>query len=129
MGVYEGVLRALKLTGTGFDVSRERFSTISKQAKAFGAGIKAATALEQVKGDYLDYQNQLETTQQKGVSLEVSQVKTATDRNVALHSQSEMDEKLKQAEIATDLSRQKTQEKQSQLSEFKKQLGAYLPAS
>lgn len=129
MGIYEGSTRALKLVGAGFDLSRERFTVIGKQAKAFGSGIKAATALEQVKGDYLDYQSQLETTQQKGVTLEVSSAKTIIDRNVAVHSQSEMDEKLKQAETSADLSRQKTQEKQSQLSEFKKQLGAYLPAS
>jgi mannitol-specific phosphotransferase system IIBC component len=50
--------------------------------------------------------------------------------NVAgLHSQTEMDEKLKQAQTSADLARQKTQEKQSQLSQFKKQLGEYIPAS
>ncbi len=129
MRIYEGSTRALNLIGAGLDLSRERFTAISKQAKAFGAGIKAATALEQVKGDYLDYQNQLETTQQKGVTLENSQAKTTNDRNVAIHSQTEMDEKLKQAQTSADLARQKTQEKQSQLSEFKKQLGEYIPAS
>jgi hypothetical protein len=46
MGIYEGTQRALKLTGAAFDTTRERFTTLGKQAKAFGAGVKAATEFE-----------------------------------------------------------------------------------
>jgi len=69
MTIYEGTQRALKLTGAAFDTTHERFTVIGKQAKAFGAGIKAATEFEKVKGDYLDYQGQLENNEQKGISL------------------------------------------------------------
>jgi hypothetical protein len=72
MTIYEGTQRALKLTGAAFDTTRERFTVLGKQAKAFGAGIKAATEFERVTGDFLDYQGQLETNQQKGINLEVS---------------------------------------------------------
>jgi hypothetical protein len=101
--IYQGGIRALKLTGLGFDLTREKFTVIGKQAKAFGTGIKTATALEAVKGDYLDYQSQVETTSQKSITLG-------------------MDEKLEQARIAADLAAQQTKEKQSGLDQFRKQL-------
>jgi hypothetical protein len=125
MGIYEGTQRALKLTGVAFDTTRERFTVVGKQAKAFGAGIKAATEFEKVKGDYLDYQGQLETNQQKGINLEVSQHKTVTDRTTAVHTTASLDEKLKQAEIAAELARVSTQDKQNKLDEYRKSLGQY----
>ena len=42
MGIYQGAIRALQLEGAAFDMTRERFVTTGKQAKAFGAGVKAA---------------------------------------------------------------------------------------
>jgi len=125
MGIYEGTQRALKLTGAAFDTTRERFTVVGKQAKAFGAGIKAATEFEKVKGDYLDYQGQLETNEQKGIGLGVSQHKTVTDRTAAVHTTASLDERLKQAEIAAQLARATTEDKQSKLDEYRKSLGQY----
>ncbi len=120
--IYQGAIRALKLTGSAFDVTREKFTVIGKQAKAFGAGIKAATALEAVKGDYLDYQSQVETTSQKSIALGTNQHRTTTEQTKAGYSQQEMDEKLEQARIAADLAAEQTKEKQSGLDQFRKQL-------
>lgn len=125
MGIYEGTQRALKLTGAAFDTTRERFTVVNKQAKAFGAGIKAATEFEKVKGDYLDYQGQLETNEQKGISLGVAQHKTVTDCTAATYNTISMDEKLQQAEIEAQLNQAKTQDKQNKLEEFRKSLGQY----
>ncbi len=125
MTIYEGTQRALKLTGAAFDTTRERFTTLGKQAKAFGAGVKAATEFERVKGDFIDYQGQLQTNEQKGIALGVSQHKTVTDRSAATHKTADMDEKLKQAEIAAELARATTQDKQNKLDEFRKSLGEY----
>ena len=125
MGIYEGTQRALKLTGAAFDTTRERFTTLGKQAKAFGAGVKAATEFERVKGDFLDYQNQLQTNEQKGLTLDVSRHKTTTERSAAVHTTASMDEKLKQAETAAELARAQTRDKQSKLDEFRKSLGEY----
>jgi hypothetical protein len=125
MTIYEGTQRALKLTGAAFDTTRERFTTLGKQAKAFGAGVKAATEFERVKGDFIDYQGQLQTNEQKGIALGVSQHKTVTDRTAATHKTADMDEKLKQAEIAAELARATTQDKQNKLHEFRKSLGEY----
>jgi len=125
MTIYEGTQRALKLTGAAFDTTRERFTVIGKQAKAFGAGIKAATEFEKVKGDYLDYQGQLETNEQKGISLGVSQHKTVSDHTAATFDTTTMDEKLKQSELAAELARANTRDKQNKLDEFRKSLGEY----
>src|SRR4028119_474049 len=125
MTIYEGTQRALKLTGAAFDTTRERFTTLGKQAKAFGAGVKAATQFERVKGDFLDYQNQLQTNDQKGITLDVSRHKTTTERTVAVYTTASMDEKLKQAETAAELARAQTRDKQNKLDEFRKSLGEY----
>ncbi|MBD2341972.1 hypothetical protein H6G64_34135 [Calothrix sp. FACHB-156] len=127
IAIYEGAQRALKLTGSAFDTTREKFNVIGKQAKAIGAGILAATEIEKVKGNFLDYQTQLEVTQQKGVNLDVAQTKTFTDRNIAVHTKTDLAERLKQAQIKAQESAAKTLEAQGKLNAFKQQLGEYLP--
>jgi len=125
MTIYEGTQRALKLTGAAFDTTKERFTALGKQAQAFGSGIRAATQFEKVRGDFLDYKAQLETNEQKGIVLDVSQHKTTTDRAKAIHDKSSLDEKLKQSEVAAELARAQTRDKQNKLDEFRKSLGEY----
>ncbi|MBW4565994.1 MAG: hypothetical protein KME32_33940 [Mojavia pulchra JT2-VF2] len=129
MAIYEGAQRALKLTGAAFDTTREKFTVIGKQAKAIGAGIIAATEIEKVKGNFLDYQTQLEVTQQKGITFDVAQTKTVTDRNIAIHTKTDLAEKLKLAEIKSQESAAKTLLAQGKLNAFKQQLGKYLSNS
>ena len=128
-GIYKGAQRALKLTGDAFDTAREKFSTVIKQAKAYGEGVKSATEFEKVRGNYIDYLNQLQTNEQKSIALDVSQHKTTTDLSKATYSKSEMDEKLKQAEIAAEKAQEETKQKQSDLDAFRKQLGTLAKAS
>ncbi len=125
MTIYEGTQRALKLTGAAFDTTKERFTALGKQAQAFGSGIRAATQFEKVRGDFLDYKAQLETNEQKGIVLDVSQHKTTSDRAKAIHDKSSLDEKLKQSEVAAELARAQTRDKQNKLDEFRKSLGEY----
>lgn len=124
MSIYEGGIRALKLTGTGLDLTRERFVVEGKRAKAFGAGIKAATEFERVEGDFLDYQNQLEINSQKGITLAQSQHRTKTTELIRIETEAELNEKLAQARIATELAKETTADKQSKLDEFRKQIKA-----
>ncbi|MBD2303606.1 hypothetical protein [Nostoc sp. FACHB-190] len=121
--VYEGAVRALKLYGLAFDVTKEKFNVVGKHAKAFDAGIVAATELEKVRGHYLDYQNQQEITTQKSVTLDVSKFKTITDTSTAIHTKDELSQKLKQAELKAQETRFKTLETQDKLASFKEQLG------
>ena len=122
MRIYQGAIRALQLTGTAFDVTRERFTTRGKKAKAFGAGVKAATEFERVKGDYIDYLTQLETTTQKESGLSLAQKRTQFVLDSAVESASEMDEKLDIARLGAELARLQRQDKQTKLDEFRKQL-------
>ncbi len=120
--IYQGGLRAIKLTGMGFDLAKERFVTLRKKVSAFGSGVKLATEVEKVKGDFLDYLNQGETNKQKNVALGVSQHKTTTDTQKAIYDVQSMDEKLEQSRIAAELAKAQTTEKLSGLQEFQKQL-------
>lgn len=126
MKLYEGATRALKLTGAALDLTREKFSVIGKHSKAIGAGIQAATEIEKVKGNYLDYLNQKEITTQKSVTLDINQIKTVTDTNIAIHSKDELTQKLRQAELKAEELRLKTVESEGKLTSFKAQLGDYL---
>ncbi|QHG21073.1 hypothetical protein [Nostoc sp. ATCC 53789] len=126
MKIYEGATRSLKLTGAALDLTREKFTVIGKHSKAFDAGIQAATEIEKVKGNYLDYLNQKEVTTQKSVALDVSQVKTIADTNISVYSKDELNQKLLQAQIKAEELRLKTVESQGNLASFKAQLGDYL---
>ncbi|MBD2731874.1 hypothetical protein H6G96_37800 [Nostoc sp. FACHB-892] len=126
MKIYEGATRSLKLTGAALDLTREKFTVIGKHSKAFGAGIQAATEIERVKGNYLDYLNQKEVTTQKSVSLDVSQVKTIADTNISVYSKDELNQKLVLAEIKAEELRLKTIESEGKLTSFKAQLGDYI---
>ena len=122
MSIYQGSIRALQLTGTAFDVTRERFTTEGKKAKAFGAGVKAATEFEKVKGDYLDHLTQLETNTQKESNLSLAAKRTQFVLDLAVESETEMTEKLETARLGSNLARLQRQDKQSKLDEFRKQL-------
>jgi hypothetical protein len=120
--VYQGGLRALKLTGMSFDLAKERFTTLRKKVGAFGSGVKLATEVEKVKADLLDYLNQGETNKQKNIALGVATHKTTTDTQKAVYDVQSMDEKLEQSRLATEMATLQTQEKLSGLNEFQKQL-------
>jgi len=122
MYTYQGAIRALKLTGTAFDVTRERFTTEGKKAKAFGAGVKAATDFEKVKADFIDYQTQLETNTQKESGLSLAIKRTQFVQDMAVESEAEMTEKLESAKVGAEMARLQRQDKQSKLDEFRKQL-------
>lgn len=123
--IYQGSIRAAKLTGMAFDLVKERLTTSGKQVDAVRAGVKLATKVEGAKGDFIDYLNQVETTSQKNIALGVNQHKTATDTQKAVYDTQTMDEKLEQSKIAAELARLQTEEKMSGLSEFQKQLSGH----
>ena len=123
-GIYQGGIRALKLTGLSFDLTKERFTTLRKKVSAFGSGVKLSTEIEKVKGDFLDYLNQGETNKQKNIAYSVASHKTSTDGQKAVFDTQTMDEKLEQSRIAADLAKAQTQEKLSGLTEFQKQLSS-----
>jgi hypothetical protein len=121
-GIYQGGIRALKASGLSFDLTKERFTTLKKKVSAFGSGVKLATEVERVKGDFLDYLNQGESNKQKNIALNVATHKTATDSQKAVYDVQTLDEKLEHARIAADMATAQTQKHLSGLTEFQKQL-------
>jgi hypothetical protein len=129
VAIYSGGIRALQSIGLAYDLTREKFTVIGKRAKAVGAGYKSLTEIEKATGDYLDYQNQTETTAQKATSLDVSRHKTLTESQSAVHSKTQLDEKLKQASLDAQRASLVTQDKQNKLLEFQKELGVIAVAA
>lgn len=128
MAIYEGGMRALDLTGAAFDLTGKKFTVLGKQAKAFGAGVQAATEFEKVRGNYTDYLNQLEVNAQKGVALDVNQTKTTSDRTKAGYTKEEISQKEEQARLSSEKAKLDTQKKQAEFDGLKAELGA-LPAA
>ena len=120
--IYDGGMRALQLTGKAFDLTSLRFQVEGKKAKAFGAGVQAATAFEKVKGDLTDYQIQLQNNQQKNIELGTAKLRTTTAEQIAEETEKELNERLAQAKAGAELAQLQTQEKQTKLAEFKLQL-------
>lgn len=129
VAIYSGGIRALQSIGLAYDLTREKFTVVGKRAKAVGAGYKALTDIEKATGDYLDYQNQAETTAQKAISLDVSRHKTLTESQSAVHSKTQLDEKLKQASLDAQRASLVTQDKANKLLEFQKELGVIAVAA
>jgi ribosomal protein L19E len=126
MGIYQGAIRALQLEGAAFDMTRERFVTTGKQAKAFGAGSKSGNRVSR------KYEATSWITKRKLRSMNRRELfwmcRSTRLRQIAalrLTNTADMDEKLKQAEIAANLARATTQDKQNKLDEFRKSLGEY----
>jgi hypothetical protein len=85
---------------------RERFTTLGKQAKAFGAGVKAATEFERVKGDFLGLsRTSYRANEQKGIALDVSQYKRQANRAKSFTTRKVWMKRLEQAEVSAELAR------------------------
>lgn len=120
--IYEGGIRAVKSYGLAFDLTKERFVTSRKKVSAIGAGVKLATEIRKVQGDYIDFLNIGEANNQKLVSLGVSQHKTITDSQKAQYDIRSLDEGLEQSRIKAEDAATKTLEAANKLAEFQKQL-------
>lgn len=121
--IYQEAQNAVKLYGASFDLQREKFNAIGKFNKAVGAGISAAIEGEKVKGQWLDYQSQMQLTQQKNISLNSSIATSQFNQKLAQLDAQTLDQKLQQAMLKADQEKLKTQQLQGQLIEFQKLLG------
>lgn len=124
--IYTEATNALKLYQQSLDLSKEKFTTISKHSRALGSGVSAATDVEKVRGQVLDYLSQKESTNQKGLSLGTAINTTATNQKLAEFDQVGLQQKLEQAAIKSESERLKTIQEQTKLQEFKQLLGEYV---
>lgn len=120
--IYDGASRALDLTAHSLDLTTKRFGVFSKQSKAIGAGLKALTAIETAKTDYLDWQSSIESLKQKQTGLDVSRHQTSQGELAAVHLKTELDERLHQAQIRAETAELKTHQALQALNEFRASL-------
>ncbi len=124
-GIYEGGIRALQLHGLAFDLTREKFNVVGKQAKAFTAGFSALTEQEKAKGAYLGYQAQTQVTQQQGMNYQAESHRTLRESEALPHLKTQLDEALKQQEAKANMAKAKTSEMLDKLTQFQKAIGQY----
>lgn len=125
-GIYEGGIRAAQLTGLAMDLSREKFTVVSKQAKAVTAGFTALGDQEKAKGALLDYHTQQEVMQQKGLLYQLSAHKTSTETQAFPYAIVQLDEALEQQRIKAELAKAKREEAAANLNAFQQSLGKFL---
>lgn len=121
--IYKGAINASKAEGLNYDLKKEVFVTQGKEADAFGAGIKTATKFEKVKGEYFDYQSQLETNKQKESDLGVAQYNTVQGAAKATYLKTITEESVNQARINSELAKTETLNKQKKLIETQARYG------
>lgn len=122
--IYEGGIRAVKSYGLAFDLTKERFITSRKKVGAIGAGVKLATEIRKVQGDYIDFLSIGEANNQKLIGLGVAQHKTITDTQKAQYDMQTLDEGLEQSRLKAEDAATKTLEAANKLTEFQKQLSS-----
>ena len=124
-GIYEGGIRALQLHGLAFDLTREKFNVVGKEAKAFTAGFSALTEQEKAKGAYLGYQAQTQVTQQQGMNYQAESYRTVRESEALPHLKTQLDETLKQQQLKAQMAQAKTSEMLDKLTAFQKAIGQY----
>jgi hypothetical protein len=124
--LYKRAINAVKLTGSCFDLYRERYNTEGKYYKAVTSGVIASSDFSKLEGSLLDYQATRENVSQKQLSLGVALATTQHHEGLANHTKKDLEEKLKQAQIKSESERLKTHQAIANLKELKSQLGIAL---
>ncbi|NER97261.1 MAG: hypothetical protein F6J86_26020 [Symploca sp. SIO1B1] len=123
MSTYQGAVRALKLTGTAFDVVGERYVTEGKKAKAYGSGLDAGIEFEKVKAKHYKYLTQVENTTQAESDYGLAVKRTGVVEQTNQYAESELEETLEKSRIKAATAKLQRQSAESKLSELQKQLG------
>lgn len=121
--VYKRAINAARLTGTCFELYRERYSTEGKYYKAVASGVLAAGEYSKLEGSLLDYQATRENVAQKQLSLGSAIATTQHQSELTNFTKKDLEEKLKQAQIKSEGEQVKTQQALNNLKELKSQLG------
>lgn len=119
-------INAVKLTGSCFDLYRERYNTDGKYYKAVTSGVLAAGEYSKLEGALIDYQVARENVSQKQLSLGVAIASTQHQSELTNFTKKDLEEKLKQAQIKSESEQVKTHQALNNLKELKSQLGIAL---
>ncbi|MBE9040998.1 hypothetical protein IQ235_09420 [Oscillatoriales cyanobacterium LEGE 11467] len=113
--IYKETQNALDSVGLAMDTSKKRFETIGKQAKAIGAGIDAATTINETKGKAVKYRTSEELLEQEFLKLDIAGRQTTTATQVRDYAYTSLDEDIEQARIRSEIAAAKSNKLESDL--------------
>jgi hypothetical protein len=121
--VYAESINGLKLIGLEADHTREQFNVLGKQAGAFEAGVKAATAYRKVEGAIIDHETQVQLNVEKGNKYQLATHRVANGVEQLIVDKQISDEQLSASRTTLALLQTQNREKENKLLEMQKQVG------
>ena len=106
--IYKETQNALDSVGLAMDTTKKRFEVIGKQAKAIGAGIDAATTINETKGRAVKYRTSEELLEQEFLKLDIAGRQTTTATQVRDYTFTSLDEDIEQARIKSEIAAAKS---------------------
>lgn len=113
--IYKETQNALDSVGMAMDTTKKRFEVIGKQARAIGAGIDAATTINETKGKAVRYQTSEELLEQEFLKLDIASHQTTTATQVRDYTYTSLDEDIEQARIKSEIAAAKSNKLESDL--------------
>ncbi len=113
--IYKETQNALDSVGLAMDTTKKRFEVIGKQAKAIGAGIDAATTINETKGKAVKYRTSEELLEQEFLKLDIATRQTTTATQVLDYTFTSLDEDIEQARIKSEIAAAKSNKLENDL--------------
>ena len=113
--IYKETQNALDSVGLAMDTTKKRFDVIGKQAKAIGAGIDAATVINETKGRAVKYRTSEELLEQEFLKLDIATRQTTTATQVRDYTFTSLDEDIEQARLKSEIAAAKSNKLKSDL--------------
>ncbi len=113
--IYKETQNALDSTGLAMDTAKKRFEVVGKQAKAIGAGIDTATAINEVKTKAVKYRTSEELLEQEFLKLDVATHRTTVATQTKNYDLAALDQEIEQARLRSEIASAKSDKLQTDL--------------
>lgn len=113
--IYKETQNALDSVGMAMDTTKKRFDVVGKQARAIGAGIDAATVINETKGKVVKYRTSEELLEQEFLKLDIAGRQTTTATQVRDYTYTSLDEDIEQARLRSEIAAAKSNKLESDL--------------
>ena len=113
--IYKEIQNALDSVGMAMDTTKKRFDVIGKQARTIGAGIDAATTINETKGKAVKYRTSEELLEQEFLKLDIAGRQTTTATQVRDYTFTSLDEDIEQARLKSEIAAAKSNKLENDL--------------
>ena len=113
--IYKETQNALDSTGLAMDTAKKRFEVVGKQAKAIGAGIDTAIAINEVKTKAVKYRTSEELLEQEFLKLDVATHRTTVATQTKNYDLAALDQEIEQARLRSEIASAKSDKLQTDL--------------